>query len=96
MLISATVFFNTIQLIWGIILTLWYIPQIKKMIVSKDVSSFSISSLSLVAFGIFLMELYAIYLFWTTGNGLAFLITNTLSLSCAIIVLVLCLKYKAS
>lgn len=86
--------FNFLQLTGGIILTIGYLPQLSKILKTKNVESFSLWSLSLVAFGIFLMELYAIHLVYTTSEGLSFLITNTLSFLCAISIVILVLKYK--
>lgn len=87
-------FFNFLQIIWGLLLTVWYIPQLKKVIITKNVESFSSVSLGLIVLGVLLMEFYALFLVISTNRWLAFLITNTLSLLCAWAIFCLVIKYK--
>lgn len=91
---DSGVLFNILQIIWGILLTAGYIPQILKTIKTKDVDSFSMNYMVLVSIGITLMQTYAIHLYMSTWEGLAFLITNTLSWLCALIMLWLTISYR--
>lgn len=83
-----------LQLIGGAILALGYIPQIIQIIRTKSVSDLSLRSYLLMVVGISLMEAYAISLA-ISGVGLAFLITNTVSLCIVSIVVVLIMRYKS-
>lgn len=91
---DSGVLFNILQLIWGILLTAGYVPQILKTINTKDVDSFSMNYMVLVSIWITLMQMYAIHLYMSTGEWLAFLITNTLSWLCALIMLWLTISYR--
>lgn len=72
--------FSTIQLIAGFWLAAAYVPQIVKILRTKNVGSFKLFTYVNLAIGIGLgMEPYAIYLFVVQHAGGAFLITNTLS-----------------
>jgi MtN3 and saliva related transmembrane protein len=86
--------FSVMQLIGGVILSLGWIPQIILILKSKSVSDLSLRSYMLIFMGISLMEAYAISLA-VTGVGLAFLITNTLSLCVVLIVIILIVRYKS-
>ncbi|MDQ0087219.1 MtN3 and saliva related transmembrane protein [Paenibacillus anaericanus] len=85
---------SVLQLIGGAILALGYIPQIIQIIRTKSVSDLSLRSYLLMVVGISLMEAYAISLA-ISGVGLAFLITNTVSLCIVSIVVVLIMRYKS-
>jgi MtN3 and saliva related transmembrane protein len=76
---DAMQFFNTLQLIGGLILAVGYIPQIIKMFKTKSVRDFSRIYLGGVFTGIVFMEAYAIYMFFVQGTAGAFLATNTIS-----------------
>lgn len=85
--------FSIMQLIGGIILSLGWIPQIIQIVKSKSVADLSLKSYLLILLGISLMEAYAISLA-VTGVGLAFLITNTMSLCVVILVNILIVRYR--
>jgi len=86
--------FAIMQLIGGAILSLGWIPQIIQILKSKSVADLNLKSYLLMLLGISLMEAYAISLA-VTGVGLAFLITNTMSLCVVLLVIILVLKYRA-
>lgn len=86
--------FSIMQLIGGIILSLGWIPQIIQIVKRKSVADLSLKSYLLILLGISLMEAYAISLA-VTGVGLAFLITNTMSLCVVLIVNILIVRYRA-
>ncbi|WP_235958892.1 PQ-loop domain-containing transporter [Paenibacillus silvestris] len=85
--------FSIMQLIGGIILSLGWIPQIIQIVKSKSVADLSLKSYLLILLGISLMEAYAISLA-VTGVGLAFLITNTMSLCVVLLVNILIVRYR--
>jgi MtN3 and saliva related transmembrane protein len=91
---DTKLFFDILQLLWGVILTSGYIPQIVKTFKTKDVNSFSMNYIVMAALWITLFQIYAIYLYSSTGQGIAFLITNTASWICASTLLVLVLMYR--
>ncbi|KWX75011.1 hypothetical protein AMQ84_19345 [Paenibacillus riograndensis] len=84
--------FSVMQLLGGMILSLGWIPQIARILKTKSVADLSLKSYLLMLLGIALMEAYAVNL-TLTGAGLAFLITNTLSLCVVSAVIVLILRY---
>lgn len=86
-------FFNALQLIGGIILSIGYIPQIIKLIRTKSSDEFEIKTFLSVLLGVSLMEAYAINLV-ISGAGVMFLVTNTMSLIIAIVMVVLIKKYQ--
>lgn len=85
--------FDVLQLLGGIILSVGYIPQIIKLIKTKSASDFNIKTFVMVWIGIFFMEIYAVDLA-LGGNGLMYLVTNTMSLLVQSILVVLILKYR--
>jgi len=86
------IFFDTLQLIGGIILTSGYIPQIIKVIRTKSARDLSLSMFGMVLIGLVLMEVYAINLA-TQNVGWAFLITNSGGLIASIILCTLIIIY---
>jgi MtN3 and saliva related transmembrane protein len=86
--------FSVMQLIGGVILSLGWIPQIIHILKTKSVSDLSLKSYLLIFLGISLMEGYAISLA-VTGVGLAFLITNTMSLCVVLLVIILIVRYQS-
>lgn len=76
-------FFNMLQFIGGVLLSIGYIPQITKIIKTKSVNDFSVTYLLLLTTGIALMEAYAVYMWFGLGSAGAFFITNTVALLCA-------------
>lgn len=72
-------FFNVLQLVGGVILSVGYIPQIMKIVKTKSVKDFSLFYLGSLFTGIVLMEAYAIYMYFVMNTAGAFFITNTLS-----------------
>lgn len=85
--------FSLMQLVGGVILSLGWIPQIVQIIRTKSVADLSLKAYLLMLLGIALMEAYAVNL-TLTGVGLAFLITNTLSLAVVSTVILLILRYR--
>lgn len=86
-------FFNILQLIGGIILSIGYCPQIAQIIRTKSVKDLNFKTFMSVFIGVLLMEIYAINLV-CQGSGLMFLITNSMSLSLAGIMVILISIYK--
>lgn len=76
---SLLAFFNTLQFVGGLILSVGYIPQIVKIIRTKSVNDFSKLYLGGVFIGICFMEAYAIYMYFVMGQAGAFFVTNTIS-----------------
>ncbi|WP_310829495.1 PQ-loop domain-containing transporter [Paenibacillus pedocola] len=85
--------FTLMQLIGGIILSIGWIPQIVQILKTKSVSDLSLRAYLLMLLGIGLMEAYAVSLA-ADGNGLAFLVTNTMSLTVVSTVVLLILRYR--
>ncbi|GGH22376.1 hypothetical protein GCM10008013_20810 [Paenibacillus segetis] len=86
--------FSVMQLIGGVILSLGWIPQIMQILQTKSVADLNIKSYLLMLLGISLMEAYAINLAGT-GVGVAFLITNTMSLCVILLVIILIIRYRS-
>ncbi|MCM0648874.1 PQ-loop domain-containing transporter [Clostridium swellfunianum] len=84
--------FDFLQLIGGIILAFGQIPQIVQIIRTKSAKDINLKTYIMMFTGILLMETYAINLV-SHGSGGAFLITNTLSLFAAGVMIILILKY---
>lgn len=85
--------FDFLQLLGGIILSVGYIPQIIKIIKTKSAVDFNIKTFVMVWVGIFFMEIYAVNLA-LGGNGLMYLVTNTMSLIVQSVLVALILKYR--
>ncbi|MFD2698917.1 PQ-loop domain-containing transporter [Paenibacillus shunpengii] len=85
--------FEFLQLIGGFILASGWIPQIMKIVKTKSVKDLSVNSFWLVFLGIALMETYAIHLV-VQGVGVAFLITNSLSLILIGLILIFIYLFK--
>ena len=85
-------FFNMLQLLGGILLTVGYVPQIAQIIKTKSVDDLNGFFLMLVFGGVFCMECYAIHIY---PEGKMFLITNTASTICAAVMYILYLSYKS-
>jgi MtN3 and saliva related transmembrane protein len=84
---------NTLQFIGGIILSIGYIPQIRQIIKTKSVKDFNAVYLLSLAFGVGLMEIYAIYNL-IQGVAIMFFVTNTIAFILAVTMLVLYKIYK--
>lgn len=87
--------FTIMQLIGGIILSVGWIPQIVQILRTRSVADLSLKSYLLMLLGIALMEAYAVNLA-AQGVGLAFLITNSLSLTVVTLVVLLVIRYRNS
>jgi MtN3 and saliva related transmembrane protein len=85
--------FNALQLIGGAILALGQVPQIIQILKTKSVKDLNMKTYIMMVTGISMMEVYAVNLV-LHGSGGAFLITNTLSLVSASVMVVLILKYR--
>lgn len=87
------VLFNLLQLIGGIILSIGYIPQIKKTITTKSVADLSSAYYVNIFVGVGCMEAYAIY---SALQGVAymFLVTNTIAWLLGGTMLFLTFKYR--
>ncbi len=87
-------FFDFLQLFGGVLLTLGYIPQIAKILRTRNVESFDLVAFTIIALGIGCMEVYATYQwFWLEVAG-AFMITNTISLIIALVMVALIVFYR--
>jgi len=84
---------NLLQFIGAIILSAGYFPQFKQMIKTKSVGDFNFSYLLSVALGVGCMEFYAIYSLYK-GVATMFFVTNTISFSFAVTMLIMYLIYK--
>lgn len=87
-------FFDFLQLVGWIILTVGYLPQIIKVYKEKKAEGLSLTTFASVTLWIGLMEVYAINLYFVKGAWLFFLITNTLAFLSVAALLILILKYK--
>jgi MtN3 and saliva related transmembrane protein len=76
---SMLAFFNSLQLIGGLILSIGYLPQIFKIFETHSVRDFSRIYLGGIFTGIVFMEAYAIYMFFVLNTAQMFFITNTVS-----------------
>lgn len=81
------------QFIGGIILSFGWIPQIIQIVKSKSAKDLNRKTFLLLFLGISLMEIYAVHLA-LDGVGLAFLVTNSMSLVLISIILVLIVRFK--
>lgn len=73
------VFVNCLQLAGGIILSIGYIPQIKKVVKTKSMSDFNFWYLLAMFVGVGFMEVYAVYNA-CYGRAIMFLVTNSIAL----------------
>lgn len=91
--INLEIFFNILQLIGGIILSIGYAPQIWKTFRTKKVDDLSLPYYVNVFIGVALMEAYSIY---NILHGVAsmFFITNTIALVCCTTMMVLTYLYS--
>ncbi|MFC6649759.1 PQ-loop domain-containing transporter [Paenibacillus rhizoplanae] len=85
--------FTAMQLVGGLILSVGWIPQIVQIIRTRSVADLSLKAYLLMLLGILLMEAYAVNLA-AQGVGLAFLITNSLSLVVVTTVVLLIIRYR--
>ncbi|WP_243648647.1 PQ-loop domain-containing transporter [Hazenella coriacea] len=88
-----TLIYAWLQIIGGLILSLGWIPQIIQILRTKSVKDLNVKSYLLVLLGISLMETYAVHLV-LTGVGIAFFITNTLSLLIILWLVILIFLYR--
>ena len=72
-------FYDIIQIVGGIIISVGYLPQIIQILKTRSVQDLNLNTYAMIFLGICLMEIYAINLV-LSGSGHAFLITNTLAL----------------
>lgn len=87
-------FYNLLQLIGGIILSVGYVFQVKQTWSTKSVEDLNFTTYLSVFIGILFMEIYAINLVIVNNAGLMFLITNSMSLTLSGIMVVLILLFK--
>ena len=85
--------YNLLQLIGGIILSVGYVFQVKQTWITKSVEDLNFTTYLSVFIGILFMEIYATNLV-INGAGLMFLITNSMSLTLAGIMVILILLFK--
>lgn len=85
---------NIMQIVGGILLSLGYIPQIRKTWKTKSVDDFNPVYYRLVFTGVAFMEIYAINLAVQANAGYMFLITNTVATILSGTMFVLTEKYK--
>ncbi|HYG59338.1 MAG TPA: PQ-loop repeat-containing protein [Symbiobacteriaceae bacterium] len=84
--------FDVLQIIGGLIMSFGYIPQIMQILQTKSAADLNLKTFLLMLLGISLMEIYAINLF-VHGAGGAFLVTNTISMAAATIMVGLIVRY---
>ena len=84
--------FNILQITGGFILSFGYIPQIIQIIKTKSATDLNLKTFVMTFTGVLLMEIYAINLVLHKAGG-AFLVTNTISLITAGIMVILVLRY---
>lgn len=84
--------FNILQIAGGFILSFGFIPQIIQIIKTKSAADLNLKTFVMTFTGVLLMEIYAINLVLHKAGG-AFLVTNTISLITAGIMVILVLKY---
>ena len=87
-------FFDFLQLFGGILLTIGYIPQIRKILRTRHVESFDLSAFSIIAIGIGFMQAYATYQWFVLGVAGAFMITNTISFVISLVMVGLIVLYR--
>lgn len=85
-----------LQLIGGFIMSIGYFPQITRTLKTKSVEDIDTAYYPFVFTGLALFEIYAITLYVTSGTGVMFLVTNTLSVLLAGTMLTLCLIYRGT
>jgi MtN3 and saliva related transmembrane protein len=85
---------NALQILGGVILSIGYIPQIIQIMQTHLVRDINYSFNIMIMIGVLFMEVYAIYLVKSKKSGHAFLVTNTMSTICAIMMVVLVSMYK--
>ncbi len=85
-------FFDFLQLLGGIMLSVGQVPQIMQIMRTKSAKDLNLKTYVMMVTGISFMEAYAINLV-VHGAGGAFLVTNTISLIASSIMLFLILKY---
>jgi len=85
--------FSILQIVGGFLLALGYWPQLVKLVKTKNASSFSVPFLSLLWLGVALMVPYSIELL-ICYDSWAFLVSNSLSLAMATVLLTLVLYYQ--
>lgn len=83
---------DMLQLGGGIILCAGYIPQIRRILVTRSAHDLSLSMWLSVLAGLALMEIYAVHLLLTAGTR-AVLITNSVSLAFSLGMVSLILVY---
>lgn len=87
-------FFALLQLSGGILLTVGYIPQIAKILRTRNVESFDLVAFAIIALGIGCMQAYATYQWFGHRVAGAFMITNTISLAIALVMVALIVFYR--
>lgn len=85
--------FAILQFIGGVILSIGWLPQISRIVRTKSVRDLSLRSYLIMLLGIALMEAYAVHLV-AGGAGVAFLVTNSMSLLVVLTVIVLIVRYS--
>lgn len=87
-------FYDSIQLIGGLMLSIGSLPQIYRICKTKSVKDLSLQTNLYVMIAILLFEINLFHMVLTTGVGLTFLITNTMSLVVAITMVLLISSYR--
>lgn len=86
-------FFDLLQLLGGVILAAGYIPQLRQLIRTRCAKDLNFHTYLFLTIGIGCMEIYAVHLV-SGGTGLAFLITNSLSLGISLLLCVLVARFQ--
>ena len=85
--------YNLLQLLGGIILSFGQSPQIAQILRTKSARDLNLKTYVMMLTGILMMEVYGVNLV-LHGTGGAFLITNSISMMAAVVMVVLVLKYR--
>lgn len=83
---------DILQLSGGVILVAGYVPQIRRILLTRSANDLSLTMWLSILAGVSLMEIYAVNLFLTTGAR-ALLITNTASLIASLTMVWLIIAY---
>ncbi len=85
--------YDFLQLCGGIILAVGYVPQLIQIIKTQSVEDLNLKTFLSILVGVSMMQIYAINLVHN-GTGIAFLITNSISLFMAGLMVLLIMIYR--
>lgn len=88
------IFASILQLIGGFVMSMGYFPQIRTSLKTKSVTDIDASYYPFIFSGLAMFQFYAITLVVKTGEGMMFLITNSVAVALAGTMLVLSTIYR--